>query len=188
MLVSISDINDDDHSYGRPCDEAAYDGGMGFSHFLCLQAADAQLFARQLALGWRRRKGRCRGSTTGSGPAASPGGPAGGCCDGGRILGTNPHTGQPVCSCQYSPGLLTYSRVAAGLTESVYPGSPYATPGKHVCQLVINDRLDAETLAAVQTSPYDLKEAGETWRGITQPTACYPYDPTAMTTYPYTNA
>lgn len=73
--------------------------------------------------------GGAGGSTTGSGPAASPGGAAGGCCDGGRILGTNPHTGQPVCSCQYSPGLLTYSRVAAGLTESVYPGSPYATPG-----------------------------------------------------------
>ena len=39
-----------------------------------------------------------------------------------------------------------------------------------------------------QTSAYDLKEAGETWRGISQPAACYPYDPTGMPTYPYSNA
>lgn len=38
MLVPISDINDDDHSYGRPYDEAADDGGMGLviSVFVCM--------------------------------------------------------------------------------------------------------------------------------------------------------
>ena len=40
----------------------------------------------------------------------------------------------------------------------------------------------------LQTSAYDLKEAGETWRGLGQPGACYPYDPTGMPTYPYSNA
>ena len=82
-----------------------------------------------------------------SGPLSNgpgPGGPGGplsglsgtggpGCCEGGRILGTNPHTGAPLCSCQaYSPsGLLsTYSRVAAGLSDSVYgPAAPYSAPG-----------------------------------------------------------
>ncbi|KAL8583149.1 hypothetical protein ACOMHN_046533 [Nucella lapillus] len=124
------------------------------------------------------------GGGSGTGPGASPGavGSGGGCCEGGRVLGTNPHTGQPLCSCQYSPGLLTYSRVAAGLSDSVYPPSPYATPG------YVPFGTDPSAFYPPLTSAYDLKEAGETWRGISQPAACYPYDPTAMPTYPYSNA
>ena len=46
------------------------------------------------------------------------------CCETGRPIMTDPHTGQTVCSCQYTSSLLNYPRVA-GLPESVY-GSPYA--------------------------------------------------------------
>ena len=60
-------------------------------------------------------------STPASG-AASP------CCENGRPIMTDPHTGQTICSCQYPAGLLAaYSRVP-GLADGVYP-SPYAAPG-----------------------------------------------------------
>ena len=59
--------------------------------------------------------------------AGSPPAPptARGCCENGRPVLTDPHTGQTVCSCQYSPALLGYPRVPPGL-ESVYSASAYA--------------------------------------------------------------
>ena len=33
--------------------------------------------------------------------------------------------------------------------------------------------------------PFDVKEATEAWRNLTQPGGCYPYDPAAMAMYPY---
>ncbi|KAK7504707.1 hypothetical protein BaRGS_00004193, partial [Batillaria attramentaria] len=143
-------------------------------------AADVKSIASHNAF-WRQRHGRGRNSRFRF-RCQRRGGRGRGCCEGGRILGTNPHTGQPVCSCQYSPGLLTYSRVAAGLSDSVYPTSPYGTPG------YVPFGTDPSAFYPPLTSAYDLKEAGDTWRGISQPAACYPYDPTGMSTYPYTNA
>ncbi|XP_041377011.1 homeobox protein araucan-like [Gigantopelta aegis] len=104
----------------------------------------------------------------------------GSCCENGRALVTNPHTGQTVCSCQYTPSLMSYSRVA-GLADSLYQASPYSTQGYVP--------LGAEHSAFYPplNGHYELKEPGETWRGISQPTACYPYD-TAMAAYPYSNA
>lgn len=56
-------------------------------------------------------------STTTAGPRS------GGCCENGRPILTDPHTGQTICSCQYST-LLSYSRVP-GIPEGVYGPGPY---------------------------------------------------------------
>lgn len=47
------------------------------------------------------------------------------CCENGRPIMTDPHTGQTICSCQYGTALLNYSRVQ-GLPESVYGTSAAA--------------------------------------------------------------
>ncbi|KAI8791107.1 homeobox protein caupolican, partial [Biomphalaria glabrata] len=59
--------------------------------------------------------------------SASPTGGHRACCENGRPILTDPHTGQTVCSCQYPPGLVSYPRAALppGL-ESVYSASAYA--------------------------------------------------------------
>lgn len=49
------------------------------------------------------------------------------CCENGRPIITDPHTGQSVCSCQYGSGLLSaYSRVP-GIGESMYTSPHYPT-------------------------------------------------------------
>jgi len=60
------------------------------------------------------------GSSGSSGPR--------GCCENGRPIMTDPHTGQTICSCQYSSTLLSYSRVP-GLAEGVY-GNPAYGPAQ----------------------------------------------------------
>ena len=51
------------------------------------------------------------------------------CCENGRPIITDPHTGQSVCSCQYGSSFLSaYSRVP-GLGESMYTSPHYATQG-----------------------------------------------------------
>ena len=47
------------------------------------------------------------------------------CCENGRPIMTDPHTGQTICSCQYGTALLNYSRVQ-GLPEGVYGSSAAA--------------------------------------------------------------
>lgn len=47
------------------------------------------------------------------------------CCENGRPIMTDPHTGQTICSCQYGTALLNYSRVQ-GLPEGVYGASAAA--------------------------------------------------------------
>lgn len=44
------------------------------------------------------------------------------CCENGRPVVADPHTGQTICSCQYSSGLLGYPRVPT-LGEAVYGAS-----------------------------------------------------------------
>ncbi|KAK6185883.1 hypothetical protein SNE40_008023 [Patella caerulea] len=102
------------------------------------------------------------------------------CCENGRTIGTNPHTGQSVCSCQYTPSLLSYPRVP-GLGDPVYPTSAYASQG------YMPLGADPSAFYPPLNGHYDLKDAGESWRGINQSAPCYPYD-TPMSTFPYTNA
>ncbi|XP_070201727.1 iroquois-class homeodomain protein irx-2-like isoform X2 [Littorina saxatilis] len=113
--------------------------------------------------------------------AGSPPAPptARGCCENGRPVLTDPHTGQTVCSCQYSPTLLGYPRVPPGL-ESVYNASAYAAA---VSQGYM--ALGAEGSAfysPLGSNPYDLKESAEAWRTLAGQPA-FPYDP--MSLYPY---
>lgn len=107
------------------------------------------------------------------------------CCENGRPIITDPHTGQSVCSCQYGSGLLSaYSRVP-GLGESMYTSPHYPTQG----YMPLNTDSSAFYSPLNAAAHYDsLKEpsAADAWRGITQPTACYPYDQT-MVPYPYPN-
>ncbi|XP_060073777.1 iroquois-class homeodomain protein IRX-6-like [Ylistrum balloti] len=104
------------------------------------------------------------------------------CCENGRPIMTDPHTGQTVCSCQYGSGLLSaYPRVP-GLTDSVYSTAPYTAQG-YVSAL----GTDPSAFYSPLNAHYDLKDnADAAWRSITQPGACYPYDP-AMASYPYGN-
>ncbi|KAK3086586.1 hypothetical protein FSP39_020678 [Pinctada imbricata] len=104
------------------------------------------------------------------------------CCENGRPIMTDPHTGQTVCSCQYGSGLLSaYSRVPS-LTDSVYSASPYGTQG------YMPLGTDPSAFYSPLNAHYDLKDnADAAWRTISQPSACYPYDP-AMAAYPYGNA
>lgn len=46
------------------------------------------------------------------------------CCENGRPIMTNPHTGQTICSCQYESTLLSYSRVP-GLPEGMFGNPAY---------------------------------------------------------------
>lgn len=47
------------------------------------------------------------------------------CCENGRPIMTDPHTGQTICSCQYGTALLNYTRVQ-GLPDGVYGASAAA--------------------------------------------------------------
>ncbi|XP_005100239.1 iroquois-class homeodomain protein irx-5 [Aplysia californica] len=107
------------------------------------------------------------------------------CCENGRPILTDPHTGQTVCSCQYPPaGLVSYPRPPAlppGALESVYSASAYAAA---VSQGYV--ALGAEGSAfytPLGTTPYDLKESAEAWRTLAASQPGFPYDPMAM--YPY---
>ncbi|XP_052815642.1 iroquois-class homeodomain protein IRX-6-like isoform X1 [Mya arenaria] len=106
------------------------------------------------------------------------------CCENGRPIITDPHTGQSVCSCQYGTGLLSaYSRVPT-LGDGMYTSPHYPTQG----YMPLNTDTSA-FYSPLNPAHYDsLKEAGagDSWRGIPQPAACYPYDP-AMAPYPYPN-
>ena len=54
------------------------------------------------------------------------------CCENGRPVMTDPHTGQTVCSCRYSSTLLSASYPAAARVpglESVYNSAAYASQG-----------------------------------------------------------
>ncbi|KAK6185878.1 hypothetical protein SNE40_008019 [Patella caerulea] len=112
-----------------------------------------------------------------SAPSATPGGRA--CCENGRPILTDPHTGQTICSCQYGAALLNYPRVP-GLAESVYSAS--AAYAAAASQGYVS--LGAEGSAfysPLAGGPYELKDSPEAWRALTQPG--FPYDPTMI--YPY---
>ena len=47
------------------------------------------------------------------------------CCENGRPIMRDPHTGQTICSCQYGTALLNYSRTQ-GLPEEIYGTSTAA--------------------------------------------------------------
>ncbi|XP_064640940.1 homeobox protein caupolican-like [Lineus longissimus] len=101
------------------------------------------------------------------------------CCEGGRPIMTDPATGQTVCSCQYTPSLLSYPRVA-GLPEGVYGQAGYGAT-----QAYVPFGGDPSTFYTSLSSGYGLKENGETWRSVYQPVACYPYDSAMAAAYPY---
>lgn len=96
------------------------------------------------------------------------------CCENGRPLVTDPHTGQTVCSCQYSsPPILSYPR----LPETMYGTTPYAT------QSYVPIGTDTSAFYSPLNASYDLKDGSDAWRGITQSGACYPYEPSMTYSY-----
>ncbi|GAB1599226.1 Iroquoiscaupolican,Iroquoisirx-2,Iroquoisirx-1-A,IroquoisIRX-2,IroquoisIRX-3,Iroquois-class homeodomain [Argonauta hians] len=96
------------------------------------------------------------------------------CCENGRPLVTDPHTGQTVCSCQYSsPSILSYPR----LPETMYGTSPYAT------QSYVPLGTDTSAFYSPLNTSYELKDSTDAWRGITQSGACYPYEPSMTYSY-----
>ncbi|CAL1538189.1 unnamed protein product, partial [Lymnaea stagnalis] len=104
------------------------------------------------------------------------------CCENGRPILTDPHTGQTVCSCQYPPGLVSYPRAALppGL-ETVYSASAYAAA---VSQGYVALGTEGSAFySPLGTSPYELKDSAEAWRQLAASQPGFPYDPMAM--YPY---
>ncbi|XP_013398838.1 homeobox protein araucan isoform X2 [Lingula anatina] len=100
------------------------------------------------------------------------------CCDTGRSLVTDPHTGQSVCSCQYSPTLsLSYARMPSALSENIYSSSYHGTQGylPHITS-------DHTPLYSSLNTAYDVKDSSELWHGI--PPTAYQYDYT-WAGYPY---
>ncbi|KAK3579018.1 hypothetical protein CHS0354_034817 [Potamilus streckersoni] len=114
-----------------------------------------------------------------SGSVSSPTTPRG-CCENGRPIMTDPHSGQTICSCQYGAALLNYSRVS-GLPEGVY-GTPYP-PGATQGYVPLGAEGSA-FYSPLATTAFEMKEGSEAWRTLTQPGACFPYDPT-MAIYQY---
>ncbi|CAH1779681.1 unnamed protein product [Owenia fusiformis] len=124
-------------------------------------------------------------STTVSGSTlSSSSAPTTSCCESGRPIMTDPHTGQTICSCQYNPSLLSYPRISLGDT-SVY-SSAIAAQGYMP--------FGADPSAFYSPlNGYDLKDGSasataDAWRSLSQPMAGYPYDPTGMAGYPYGNS
>ncbi|XP_006820399.1 iroquois isoform X1 [Saccoglossus kowalevskii] len=96
------------------------------------------------------------------------------CCESGRPIMTDPHTGQTVCSCQYdaSRAAIMHSRVA-GLP--LMYGSSYTAEQGYVPTF----GTDPSAFYSPLNTTYDLKGSAEGGWSATpyQPTACYPYDP-----------
>ncbi|KAJ8303129.1 hypothetical protein KUTeg_019525, partial [Tegillarca granosa] len=112
--------------------------------------------------------------------SGSSGSSSRGCCENGRPIMTDPHTGQTICSCQYSSTLLSYARVS-GLPDGVYGNPAYAAATQGYVPLGSEGSAFYSPLA---NGAYDLKDTPDAWRSLTQPGACFPYDP-SMAVYPY---
>lgn len=101
------------------------------------------------------------------------------CCENGRPILTDPHTGQTICSCQYNPGLLSYPRVP-GLAEGMYGGAGF--PG-HQGLVTLTPDVAAAAAAGFYSplagSPYDAATLAHS--GVLLPyeatMAGYPYGP-----------
>ncbi|XP_063441195.1 homeobox protein araucan-like [Mytilus trossulus] len=98
------------------------------------------------------------------------------CCENGRPIMTNPHTGQTICSCQYESTLLSYSRVP-GLPEGMFGNPAYGA-----AQYVPLGSEGSAFYSPLTNTTYDVKDAPEAWRSL-QAGAVFPYDPAMM--YPY---
>ncbi|XP_066290376.1 iroquois-class homeodomain protein IRX-6-like isoform X1 [Branchiostoma lanceolatum] len=105
------------------------------------------------------------------------------CCEAGRPIMSDPHTGQAVCSCQYEGRVagLVPPRVGEMSLSSVY-GSPYAGQG-----YIAAFGADPSAFYSPLGNPFEaMKEGAEAWRAnLQQPTAYYPYDPTLAGGAPY---
>ncbi|XP_037084870.1 homeobox protein araucan-like [Pollicipes pollicipes] len=108
------------------------------------------------------------------------------CCETGRVVGTDPVTGQAVCSCQYDPSRLaalnSYPRLSTGSTlhySTSYPSgeqNPYPSIG-----------VDSSYFSTFGT-PYGLKESSGADMGVyggLGGTAGYGYSPYDPSLYGY---
>ncbi|RUS72845.1 hypothetical protein EGW08_019395, partial [Elysia chlorotica] len=117
------------------------------------------------------------------------------CCENGRPVMTDPHTGQTVCSCQYSSALLSYSRLPPGLGAP--PSSLFGPAGAGGAY----SAAAAAAAACGAQSPYmplgaegsafytplgangsNIRDGSDAWRSLGQPSL---YDTSAMGFYPY---
>lgn len=106
------------------------------------------------------------------------------CCENGRPIMTDPHTGQTICSCQYGTALLNYSRVQ-GLPEGVYGASAAAyAAGATQGYVPLGTEGSAFYSPLGNPAAFDMKEGSEAWRALAAQGGCFPYDP-SMALYPY---
>ncbi|XP_045193325.2 iroquois-class homeodomain protein IRX-6-like [Mercenaria mercenaria] len=106
------------------------------------------------------------------------------CCENGRPIITDPHTGQTICSCQYGTALLNYSRVQ-GLPEGVYGASAAAyAAGATQGYVPLGTEGSAFYSPLANPAAFDMKEGSEAWRALAAQGGCFPYDP-SMGLYPY---
>ncbi|GFR69988.1 homeobox protein araucan [Elysia marginata] len=110
------------------------------------------------------------------------------CCENGRPVMTDPHTGQTVCSCQYSSALLTsYSRLPHSLGA---PPSSLFGPGGAGGAYSAAAQTPYMPLGAEGSAFYtplgangsNIRDGSDAWRSLGQPAL---YDTSAMGFYPY---
>ncbi|XP_041375836.1 homeobox protein caupolican-like [Gigantopelta aegis] len=102
------------------------------------------------------------------------------CCENGRPIMTDPHTGQTICSCQYSSALLNYQRLP-GLASNLLGGAGY---GGTASQGYVSLGSEGSAFySPLGSTAGTVRETAEAWRSLTQP--AFSYDPSAMSFYPY---
>lgn len=107
------------------------------------------------------------------------------CCENGRPIMTDPHTGQTICSCQYGTALLNYSRVQ-GIPEEMYGASAAAAYAAGATQGYVPLATEGSAFCSpLRTPAFDIKEGSDAWRALAaQSGGCFPYDP-SLAIYPY---
>lgn len=106
------------------------------------------------------------------------------CCENGRPIMTDPHTGQTICSCQYGTALLNYTRVQ-GLPDGVYGASAAAyAAGAAQGYVPLGTEGSAFYSPLANPAAFDVKEGSDAWRALAAQGGCFPYDP-SMALYPY---
>lgn len=106
------------------------------------------------------------------------------CCENGRPIMTDPHTGQTICSCQYGTALLNYTRIQ-GLPDGIY-GASAAAYAAGAAQGYVPLGSEGSAFYSPLTNPaaFDMKEGSEAWRALAAQSGCFPYDPN-MALYSY---
>ncbi|XP_046368326.1 iroquois-class homeodomain protein IRX-6-like [Haliotis rufescens] len=102
------------------------------------------------------------------------------CCENGRPVMTDPHTGQTICSCQYGSALLNSYQRLPGLASNLLGATPYSGTGT---QGYVGLGSEGSAFYSPLGAPgANMRDGAEAWRSLTQP--AFTYEP-SVGFYPY---